>query len=240
MTALWLHGFTGAPAAFDGVAAADAFAPWLVGHGSEPTRCEGGGFDDAVDEIAAATAGREPATLVGYSMGARVALRLLVRHPGRFARAVLLGAHPGLVDDAERRQRRAWEDGLRATLASRGLPAFVDDWEALPILRPVRAVPAARLAARRTRRLGHTATGLAHALDVLGLATMPSSWDALERIRVPVTLVVGQDDTKFTAVAQAMRARLAQATVVVVPRCGHDVGLEAPEELARLIHGGDE
>lgn len=260
MTALLLHGFMGAPTAWREVAlraGVRAIAPWLPGHGPTPAT-SARTFDDAVDELAPAAG---PHTLVGYSMGARVALRLLLRHPRRFTRAVLVGAHPGLSDPAP---RAAWESTLRASLlpgtrsgvptpqdpdASGGNrafrpdpvpPAFVDAWETLPVLRPVRRVPADRLARRRAWRLEHTAHGLAHALDVLGLAAMPDTWSALAGIEVPVTLVAGAGDTKFATVAHAMADALPNATVALVPRCGHDVTLEAPDELARLIRAAEE
>jgi 2-succinyl-6-hydroxy-2,4-cyclohexadiene-1-carboxylate synthase len=242
MRAVLLHGFTGAPASFTEVVAGaglaeSAFAPLLPGHGSAPSFCATGRFDDAVDDLARRVPWAEPSTLFGYSMGARVALRLLVRHPHRFLRAVLVGAHPGLDDETARDERRRWEAGLVEALMTRGIAAFVDDWEALPVLCPVRAVPAERALRRRAVRLGHTARGLSHALAVLGLAAMPSTTSALARIEVPVTLVVGGDDTRFRALARGMAAHMPAAHVVEVPRCGHDVALEAPEALVQILGG---
>lgn len=231
-----LHGFTGGPGVFDGLGLSRTFAPFLPGHGPAP-HLAAGGFDDAVDELAVAIPFDAPCTLVGYSMGARVALRLLARHPERFARAILIGVHPGLDDDEERGRRRAWEAGLSEVLATRGLAAFVDDWEALPVLRTVRPVPPARLVRRRAERLAHTARGLSHALAVLGLAAMPSTRPALAGIRVPVTLVAGGQDAKFLALARDLAAHMPAARVVEVPGTGHDVVLEAPEALVPLLGG---
>ncbi len=242
MSTVLLHGFTGGPESFRDIVAgaglgASAFTPWLPGHGAAPHRVATGRFDDAVDDLARAIPFAEPCTLLGYSMGARVALRLLVRHADRFARAILVGAHPGLDDDDAKAERRRWEQGLAALLATGGLAAFVDAWEALPVLLPARAVPAARLAHRRAVRMEHTPQGLAHALAVLGLAAMPGTTAALPHIAVPVTFVVGAEDDKFRAVAHTMAARLPAARVVEVPRAGHDVVLEAPEALIPLLGG---
>ena len=242
MRTMLLHGFTGAPESFGEVAAcaglgAGAFAPLLPGHGASPARCMGGRFDNAVDALAGGLPWSEPCALFGYSMGARVALRLLARHPHRFARAILVGAHPGLDGEDDRAARGVWERALQAQLEGEGVPSFVASWEALPVLRPVRAVPAERLLRRRALRLRHTPGGLVHALQVLGLAAMPSTWQALRRIEVPVTLVVGAQDHKFAALARQMAEQLPRAYVVEVPRCGHDVALEAPEELARILAG---
>lgn len=242
MSTVLLHGFTGAPASLAELVAAagieaTALTPLLPGHGATPLRVASGRFDDAVDELAGALPFRAPCTLFGYSMGARVALRLLVRHPERFERAVLVGVHPGLDDERARAERRGWEAGLAAVLEARGLAAFVDEWEALPVLRPARAMPPDRLARRRAIRLSHTPSGLVHALSVLGLGAMPATASELARISVPVTLVAGAEDGKFLALARFMAARLPAARVVEVPSAGHDVVLEAPEALVPLLGG---
>ena len=62
-------------------------------------------------------------------------------------------------------------------------------------------------------------------------------WDRLGEVAVPVTLVVGERDSKFRAVADEMAGRLRDARVVVVPGAGHAVHLEAPVEVARAIVG---
>jgi pimeloyl-ACP methyl ester carboxylesterase len=52
---------------------------------------------------------------------------------------------------------------------------------------------------------------------------------------MPVTLVVGERDSKFRAVAVEMARRMPAAEVVVVPVAGHAVHLEAPEAIARAL-----
>jgi 2-succinyl-6-hydroxy-2,4-cyclohexadiene-1-carboxylate synthase len=50
-----------------------------------------------------------------------------------------------------------------------------------------------------------------------------------------VTLLVGERDAKFRAVANEMAARIPRARVVIVPAAGHSVHLEAPERVARAL-----
>jgi pimeloyl-ACP methyl ester carboxylesterase len=51
-------------------------------------------------------AGVDQSTVVGYSMGGRLALYLALRHPDRCAGLFLESASPGLEDAGERAARR--------------------------------------------------------------------------------------------------------------------------------------
>ena len=48
-----------------------------------------------------------PGVLLGYSLGGRLALRYALSRPGRLAALILIGTSPGLLDEDERRRRRA-------------------------------------------------------------------------------------------------------------------------------------
>ncbi len=76
---------------------------------------------------------------------------------------------------------------------------------------------------------------------VAGALRMMSRWDLglleLERLRVPVTLVVGSEDRMIPpADAGRAAARLPEASVVTLPGLGHLAHEEDPATLARLIN----
>jgi pimeloyl-ACP methyl ester carboxylesterase len=50
-----------------------------------------------------------------------------------------------------------------------------------------------------------------------------------------VTLVVGERDLKFLAIAEEMADRIDEASVVVVPGAGHAAHLEAPAQVGAVI-----
>lgn len=238
-TFVLLHGFTGAPASWDPLVArlppnARVARPALSGHG--PARSPS--WSAEVDRLLALldAESMRGAHLVGYSMGGRVAWGLLAADPTRFCAATLIGAHPGLSDPAARRRRHE-EDARRAEQLEReGLDAFLDAWASLPMWASQRALDADTLAAQDRVRRAHTADGLAHALRVLGLAQMP----ALDprSLRVPITLVTGALDAKHRALADALVRRAPNLEARSVEGCGHNVLLERPDALARLLTEG--
>ena len=66
---------------------------------------------------------------------------------------------------------------------------------------------------------------------------MPSLWERLPELDVPVDLVVGERDAKFRAIAEKMAYALPHATVTVVPDAGHAVHLEAPDAVVAALAG---
>jgi len=235
---VWLHGFTGSPASFDEVRAhvpGPALLPSLLGHGRPPA--EGAdGWNEEIDRLAAwlVDAGAHGSELVGYSLGARVGAGLLVRHPGLFRRAVLVGPNLG-IDDALRAERRAWEERWQRVLLDEGLAAFVDAWEALPLFDSQLGLPSVeRWQQQHDRRMGHTARGLARSLAVQGLSHMPDLRPAFASLSLPVRIVVGARDAKFLASTEPL-ASLPHVERCVVHGVGHNVAFEAPERLAELV-----
>ena len=239
-----LHGFTGSPASWDPIVArlpssARILRPALLGHCGAPAP-DVSGFDHEVDRLAALVRaeGLVDSRLVGYSLGARVGLGLLLRHPALFTSAVLVGLHPGLPDPQARRRRRAEDEALACLLESAGLPAFVSAWEALPLFDTQRRLPEPLCARRRAIRLGHDPAGLARALRTLGLGAMPDRHPALGDLSVPAIFVAGAEDGKFRDVAEDLVSRVSSARLLVVPGAGHDVVLERPDAVASLLAGG--
>jgi len=236
-----LHGFMGRPESFEPLAALGREGPIvalaLPGHAPGMPAEPAAGFDGAVGGIASAlrALGRLPVHLLGYSMGARLALGVLVQHPGLVARATLVGAGPGLANPAERAARRAEEGQWAARLRSGPLTEFVDFWEQLPLFASQASLPEALQLGQRAARLAHDPEQLARSLEQMGLAQMPDLMPALPSIDVPVDLVAGGLDVKFCAHARRMAAALRRATVHVAPGVRHNVVLEAPGFLAPLL-----
>lgn len=239
-TYVMLHGFTGEPAVFDDVVralpgSARVIRPWLPGHGPSPEPVAPWSTCVARlgDAILARLDDARNVHLCGYSMGGRLALALLREAPERFARATILGAHPGLADPGERAARRAndapWIDLLR----TQGVEEFAVAWEALTMWDSQRSLPSEALRLQRRARRAHTASGLADAMERLGLAEMPEV--ALERIEVPVAWMVGARDDKHRDLAAQHVERLPRGVLRVVADAGHNLVLERPEAVAAQL-----
>jgi 2-succinyl-6-hydroxy-2,4-cyclohexadiene-1-carboxylate synthase len=240
------HGFTGSGEAW-GQALLEELArdfrvlcADLLGHGRS-ARCAipkryrvEAQVDDLCDVLDACRVDR--AAFVGYSMGGRISLAAAVRRPERVAALVLEGASPGLPTAAERSQRREADEALARRLEGDDLGSFVDAWMKLPLFETQRRLGRDALAAERRRRLRNDPLSLAASLRGAGSGSQPSYWDELDSIAVPVLLVAGSEDRKFSDLAGRMAERIPKATFASVPGSGHCVHLERPDAWLGAVH----
>ncbi len=229
-----LHGFTQGPGSWQAVA--DELARQgadhelvrvtLPGHGG--TGAVEGTFEDAAAELADAAG---PAVWVGYSMGGRLALRVALDRPDLVDALVLLGASPGLADGDEREARRKTDETLASGLERKGLDRFLAGWLKLPLFERLPA-QAAGLEERRA----NTVEGLASALRRLGTGVQEPLWGRLGELKMPVLAVTGQEDAKFSRLAEEMVGAIGvNAQAVALAGAGHAAHLERPVSFHRLL-----
>jgi 2-succinyl-6-hydroxy-2,4-cyclohexadiene-1-carboxylate synthase len=171
-------------------------------------------------------------TLAGYSMGGRIALHAALAMPERIDRLILIGASPGLADPAERAARRRADEQLAAEFESSTIDELATRWARTPVLA---GLPPSAAALAQADRLRNTPAGLARALRGLGTGALPSLWDRLSSLAIPVTLLAGERDPKFIAIAGRMQTLIPTAGVTVVPGAGHAAHLENPAAVAGII-----
>lgn len=241
---LVLHGFTGSAAAMAPLTERLALhhrvlAPDLVGHGRSDAPADVEAYRAAamVAQLAEVlrAAGVERVDVVGYSMGARVALTLACARPEIVRRMVVVGGTAGIDDEHERAERRAADGALADRIEREGIEAFVDAWEAIPLFASQRALPAEALKAIRAGRLSQRPLGLANSLRGFGAGEMPPLWGDLADLPVPTLAVAGELDAKYTALAERLANEMPVAKAVTIAGVGHAAHLEAPAAVGRLL-----
>ena len=122
---LLIHGFTGRGSGWGALATAFSRRHRLVvvdlpGHGrsgvpDDPARAS---VERSADDLAAILrhVAASPAHVIGYSLGARIALRLAVAHPRSVRRLILESPSAGIVDPAARAERARADDARATTL----------------------------------------------------------------------------------------------------------------------------
>jgi 2-succinyl-6-hydroxy-2,4-cyclohexadiene-1-carboxylate synthase len=212
MPLVLVHGFTQTPATWEGI---------LDGHAVE-VRPDGDLW------ATARRIGEEggTGTYVGYSMGGRLCLHLALADPGRVERLVLLGATAGIEDEGERAARRAADERTADDIERDGGDAFLERWLAHPMF--------GHLSEPGPRQ--RDADVLAACLRRLGTGTQEPLWDRLPELSMPVLVVAGELDAKFTEIGRRMAEAIGDnAAFAVVPDAGHAAHLEQPEAFRKAV-----
>ncbi|MHB8340630.1 MAG: alpha/beta fold hydrolase [Mycobacteriales bacterium] len=231
-----VHGYTGSALDFTEVAPLLADARTVVcydqrGHGasSHLGTQDAYRFDELVTDLAAVVAacGSGPVDLLGHSMGGVIAMRLALESPQLVRSLVLMdtaGAPAGQLPM-----------DLIAAVAQVGRDRGMADAADL-----VLAAVAARTgglsrdsaaAARRAARARHKLTQMdpeAFLACAAGLTYYPSMLERLTAVRMPVTVIVGAEDTELRSAADQLAGTIPGATLVVIPDAGHSPQEDAP------------
>jgi 2-succinyl-6-hydroxy-2,4-cyclohexadiene-1-carboxylate synthase len=232
-----LHGFTQTArlwGAFGDLLAADhtLVAIDLPGHGeSSAVRADLLTTATLVHEAVTAAIGPAPCDLLGYSLGARVGLHVLLATSLALNNAVLISATAGIEDDGARESRRKADDAVADALEASGdVDGFIARWLRAPMFQRLGSD------AQADERRRNGPEGLAWSLRLEGTGTQEPLWHRLPSVTVPVLALAGTDDTRFAAHALRMANLMPHGTASLIPGGGHAVHLAQPKVTWRLVH----
>jgi pimeloyl-ACP methyl ester carboxylesterase len=171
--------------------------------------------------------GVERAHFAGHSLGTIVCQHLAAREPRRVKSLSLFGALAAPADAARAALRS------RAELArSQGMYPIADAIVKNALSNSTRETLPVVVAFVRESLLAQDAEGYARTCEALAAAQAAP----VEAIRCPVLMVSADEDVVAPVQgARALAARLVEARVEVLPRCGHWMPVERPAECQRLL-----
>jgi 2-succinyl-6-hydroxy-2,4-cyclohexadiene-1-carboxylate synthase len=176
-------------------------------------------------------------SLLGYSMGGRLALHSLLEKDHPWQAAVIISANPGLESDSERISRSALDRDWATKAFTALWPDFLDQWNSQPVLGgEIREPEASRQLVSRRREI-------ARSFVDWSLGAQLPLWDRLAGIRIPVLWVAGENDAKFRALAERAASLTPKGVLEIIPGSGHRVPWERPitfaERVARFLKTGE-
>jgi pimeloyl-ACP methyl ester carboxylesterase len=157
------------------------------------------------------------AVVGGMSLGGFLSLLFYARHPERVAGLLLVDTGPGFRDEKARERWNAWVGVLADDLQARG--------------------PVALHGGPESQAAEHTAGGAGLAAAARGILAQRDGevFESLGAIAVPTLIVVGADDDRFLAAADAMVGRIPGAIKVVLDDAGHAANMDRPAEFNRAV-----
>ncbi|OEL19228.1 Protein PHYLLO, chloroplastic [Dichanthelium oligosanthes] len=186
--------------------------------------------------------------VVGYSMGARIALHMALNQVHQIRGAVIISGSPGLRDEESRRRRIAIDKSRAKFLMSCGLECFLETWYSAKIWASLREHPKFNSLVR-TRSKPKNIKALAKVLADSSVGRQKSLWEDLKHLKRPILIVAGENDRKFKDISQEMCREIMQhaecgsdgrdgselCDMIIIPDSGHAVHVENPLPLVRAV-----
>lgn len=186
-------------------------------------------FHEFASELATSLIeGLEKPLLAGYSLGGRLALHAMARHPERWGGAVILSAHPGLCCVEERLARRISDEVWARDAREMEWGDFLAKWNRQAVLEG--GEPTLSQLALEPQR-----EAVARAFESWSLGRQEDLRRGLSSFHAPVLWITGERDETFTRLGAEMEAVFTHFRHEVVPGCGHRVLREDPEAVIRYI-----
>lgn len=167
-------------------------------------------------------------SVLGYSLGGRLALHALIARPEIWKRAVIIAAHLGLANDRDRQLRREADERWAERFLTEDWTAVVNDWGRQAIFGGMK-----NPIERREDRFDRAA--LAQALRLWSLGRQEELTKQLASVDLPVLWVVGEKDKKFVEQGKNAVKHLKEGELWIVKGCSHRVPWEAPDQFTKRV-----
>ena len=158
--------------------------------------------------------------LVGYSMGGRLALRMLETRGDEFSAAVIISAGLNTPDEARKARDEEWARRFES-----------EEWESLLRAWNAQEVFGGHFVPRREEDFDRAE--LARQLRENSPAVLPQP--RLEAITTRILWIAGERDAKYVDIAKRAVQRLPHAELWICPDAGHRVPWEQPDALVERL-----
>ena len=173
-------------------------------------------------------------SLLGYSLGGRLAMMYSLDHGGSVEHLLLESCHPGLESDADRSIRSQSDSEWASLFRTEPLEEVLQRWYHQPVFADLNSQQRQSLMEHRLR-VNKNSPLLGNVLDGCSLSRQPACWGKLEDVSFPVHYFYGEKDLKFTEIALRLHKSGSLAGLHKVSAAGHNVHREQPEAMADVI-----
>ena len=173
-------------------------------------------------------------SLLGYSLGGRLALLHSLSHSNRVEQLLLESCHPGLESEADRDLRRQTDKEWAERFRTEPLDQVLQRWYHQPVFADLNSQQRQDL---MQHRLGINKDGrlLGDILEYCSLSRQPACWGQIEDVSFPVHYFYGERDLKYTELALRLHKSGSLAGLHKIAGAGHNIHREQPAEMADVI-----
>ena len=181
--------------------------------------------------------GIQRAHIVGLSMGGFATLHFGMAYPSR-ARSLLIASCGYGADPDRQAEFQAEMEATAERIEQESMAQFAKSYALGPARVQLQNKDPHGWSEFATQLAGHSARG--SALTMRGVQKQrPSLWslrDAMRKMTVPSLIMMGDEDDPCLEPGLMMKRTIATAGLAVLPRSGHAINLEEPDEFNRIAY----
>lgn len=166
--------------------------------------------------------------LLGYSLGGRLALHALIYNPELWSSAVIISTHSGMSTLEEKMRRRIIDEEWANRFENDPWDRLMDDWNNRDVFKNDSFI-FERVETEYSR------AKLSAVLRQWSLSRQSDLQQKVSELPMPILWIVGADDASY--VQQALRLRFCHplSGIWIVPKTGHRVPWQRPEQFLLKI-----
>lgn len=185
-------------------------------------------WDWARDFNASCKRDSQPKVLLGYSLGARLAMHALLLEPSLWEGAILVSGHVGLNAAEDRRRRKESDQGWAKRFLEEPWDDLMRDWNAQKVF-------AFGCNAFHRSENDYDRSHLSQAIATWSLGNQEPLKERLEMVQRPILYVAGKEDPPYVEMAHSLRLQDISSEVRVLPHAGHRAPWDQPLAFSHLV-----
>jgi len=219
-----LHGFLGQPKdwdilSFEGMQAINLFENIYSSKG----------LKQCAQQINKSLQKDDSQVLMGYSLGGRLALHMLLDNPSRWNGAVIISANPGFPTVEAQQERLKQDDYWAQRFIQDPWEELMLDWHSQDLFKGTCSI-SQRKESEFDRQV---------------LASVLRNWSAghqedlstrLEKLDMPILWIAGERDQRFKKYAGSVKLKHPLSSVWIAPEAGHRTPWDRPQEFKHQVN----
>ena len=175
-------------------------------------------------------------SLLGYSMGGRIALAYALAYPNEIESLILESASYGECGFINRIRRRKNDERLAQKIGHYGINWFNKYWSEMPIFATQTKLDEAIKNKIEERRLLNMPDALANTLKGSGQGTFPCLENKISKLSMPVLFLNGEYDKRYRQIGEKFKDLNPRIRLEIIKGVGHNTHIEDSSAFNKIIN----
>lgn len=171
---------------------------------------------------------QQPVTLLGYSLGGRLALHLLLKYPEFFHAAVIVSTNPGLSHESEKTKRLNKDAEWARVFQEEQWNLAMEKWNSQSVFLSDDVMC-------ERQENNYNRMRLIEALSCWSLGKQGNLKPLIEELNIPILWISGEKDIKFKEIACNMQLKHSKSQVWIAEETGHRLPWQQPKRFVEAI-----